>query len=63
MFLVKSHKEENVAKLSMLYVDPEARGLGMGRRVVEECVRCPRERRYRRITLWTQSVLLGAQRI
>ena len=53
VFLVKSHEEENVAKLSMLYVDPKARGLGMGR-LVEECVRFARECRYRRITLTKQ---------
>ena len=63
MFLVKSHEGENVAKLRMLYVDPKARGLGMGGRLVEECVRFARECRYERITLWTQSVLLGARRI
>ena len=47
----------------MLYLDPKARGLGMGGRLVDECVRFARECRYRRITLWTQSVLLGARRI
>ena len=51
MFLVKSHEEENVAKLRMLYLDPKARGLGMGGRLVEECVRFARECRYKRITL------------
>ena len=63
VFLVKSHEDEHVAKLRMLYVDPKARGLGMGGRLVEECVRFARECRYERITLWTQSVLLGARRI
>ena len=62
-FLVKSHDEPDVTKLRMLYVDPRVRGLGIGGRLVEECIRFARECRYKRITLWTHSVLLGARRI
>ena len=63
VFLVQSHDEPSVAKLRMLYVDSKARGLGLGCRLVEECSRFARECKYKRITLWTQSILLPARRI
>jgi DNA-binding MarR family transcriptional regulator/GNAT superfamily N-acetyltransferase len=61
VMLVKD--KPGVARLRLLLVDPKARGLGLGAKLVDECVRFARKAGYRKITLWTHSVLTGARHI
>jgi DNA-binding MarR family transcriptional regulator/GNAT superfamily N-acetyltransferase len=61
VLLVKETDE--IARLRLLLVDRRARGLGIGARLVDECVRFAREAGYRKITLWTHSILTAARRI
>jgi DNA-binding MarR family transcriptional regulator/GNAT superfamily N-acetyltransferase len=61
IMLVKD--SDDVARLRLLLVDPKGRGLGLGAKLVDECVRFARAARYKKITLWTHSILTAARHI
>ena len=61
IFLVK--ETATLARIRLLLVDPKARGLGLGARLADECIRFARRAGYKKITLWTHSVLSAARHI
>jgi GNAT superfamily N-acetyltransferase len=63
IFLIKHPDAPQTAKLRLLFVEPTARGLGLGHALVDECIQFARAAGYQKIVLWTQSILVSAQHI
>lgn len=62
-FVCVVRRARTVAQLRLLIVQPQARGFGLGGRLTDECIAFARERGYRKMMLWTQSILLPARAI
>jgi DNA-binding MarR family transcriptional regulator/GNAT superfamily N-acetyltransferase len=63
VFVVRNEEDPLAAQLRCLLVDPAGRGLGLGRRLVDECIDFAKSAEYERIILWTNDVLVAARRI
>jgi len=63
IFVVRHPERDGVAKLRLFLIEPHARGLGLGRRLVQEVTRFAREAGYHTIALWTQRNLLAARHL
>jgi GNAT superfamily N-acetyltransferase len=63
IFLVQHPSAPDTAKLRLLFIDPSARGIGLGDTLVSECLRFARTAGYKRVVLWTQSILIPAIRL
>jgi GNAT superfamily N-acetyltransferase len=62
VFLVKD-TDPRIGKLRLLYVEPDSRGMGIGKRLIDACIEGARSAGYERLVLWTNSVLTSARRL
>jgi GNAT superfamily N-acetyltransferase len=63
VFVVRNERDPTAAQLRCLLVDPKGRGLGLGRRLVDECLTFAKSAGYAKMVLWTNDVLVSARRI
>jgi DNA-binding MarR family transcriptional regulator/N-acetylglutamate synthase-like GNAT family acetyltransferase len=63
VFVVRNERDATAAQLRCLLVDPKARGVGVGRRLVEKCLTFAKSAGYAKMMLWTNDVLVAARRI
>jgi DNA-binding MarR family transcriptional regulator/GNAT superfamily N-acetyltransferase len=63
VFVVRNEKDARAAQLRCLLVHPKGRGLGVGRRLVDECIQFAKSAGYERMLLWTNDILTSARRI
>jgi DNA-binding MarR family transcriptional regulator/N-acetylglutamate synthase-like GNAT family acetyltransferase len=63
VFVVRAEKDKDAAQLRCLLVEPRGRGLGVGRKLVDECIQFAKSAGYHRIILWTNDILISARRI
>lgn len=63
VFVVRNAKDPSIAQLRCLLVEPKARGLGVGRRLVEQCLMFAKAAGYTKMLLWTNDILVSARRI
>jgi DNA-binding MarR family transcriptional regulator/GNAT superfamily N-acetyltransferase len=63
VFVVRNENDPRAAQLRCLLVDPRGRGLGVGRRLVDECIHFAKSAGYERMLLWTNDILVAARRV
>ena len=63
VFVVRNEREPHAAQLRCLLVDPRGRGMGIGRRLVDQCLMFAKSAGYAKMLLWTNDILISARKI